>query len=112
MSLSLACPPCNRTLKAPQSAAGRLLTCPGCRERITVPSGQPAPAADPFDFQADGQGKPERAKPKRGGGMTVERLAAVVFLLVVFFGMLGGAGYCGYRFVYLPKAIKQRKHRK
>jgi hypothetical protein len=37
MPISFACPKCGKSLKAPDSAAGKSSTCPGCSSRVTCP---------------------------------------------------------------------------
>jgi hypothetical protein len=42
MSITLACPSCGATIKAPDKSAGRRAACPGCGVLITVPSSAPS----------------------------------------------------------------------
>lgn len=48
MPISLICPTCGKTLKAPDAAAGKTGTCPGCKSKFTVPMPEPEPVEEPM----------------------------------------------------------------
>ncbi len=65
MSISFQCPQCGKKLKAPDEAAGKSSTCPGCGGTVTCPepiydaepidaSSQPPPGHDPYADLDDG----------------------------------------------------------
>lgn len=50
MSIEIACPGCQRTLRVPDSAAGKKARCPQCQQVVDIP--QASPAADLFSESA------------------------------------------------------------
>src|SRR5437870_4924128 len=48
MPISLPCPGCSATLKAPDKAAGRTLTCPNCKTPVLIPGEPPLPEPPPL----------------------------------------------------------------
>ncbi len=92
MAIQLSCPSCRRTMRLPDSAAGRSITCPHCRtamdvqaagaepiytpvpvdERITRNSQVPAavvplpPPPEPFDFDTPEPSRPVRRRNHDG----------------------------------------------
>jgi RsiW-degrading membrane proteinase PrsW (M82 family) len=58
MPISLTCTSCNKRLKAKDSLAGKIVPCPGCGEKLSIP--QPDAEADAASFLlADHQPEPE-----------------------------------------------------
>jgi predicted RNA-binding Zn-ribbon protein involved in translation (DUF1610 family) len=49
MAISFQCPQCGKKLKAPDSAAGKSSTCPGCRGTVTCP--EPDDAAEVVEME-------------------------------------------------------------
>ncbi|MBS0261338.1 MAG: hypothetical protein JSS02_05225, partial [Planctomycetes bacterium] len=64
MPISCECPDCGKRLKAPDSAAGKKVTCPGCGSKISIPLPESADAEPP----ARPKSPPKRAKPARDPG--------------------------------------------
>jgi hypothetical protein len=91
MPITVACPSCRKTLKAPDTAAGRKVKCPGCGTALAIPALQKDPT--PFDdlsVPTSATSRPRAKTPNRtilfaavGGGVLAVLLLAVVLVLVL-----------------------------
>lgn len=61
MSLTVACPGCKRTLRVPDTAAGKKIKCPLCGEMFAMPAAPTAPA--PPAGVTTGASTPPRTPP-------------------------------------------------
>lgn len=85
MSIAVACPECNARLSAPETAAGRTVTCRKCHTPIRVP----APAGGEHD---------EDDRPRHAGRKHLVNIGVLVAVLLV-----GGGGFAAFWFVFGDK---------
>lgn len=76
MSIAVLCPTCQARVSAPDSAAGKTVKCPKCKQPMVIPGG-PAESAggSPFDFTAPAP-PPPPSRPVATGGRKPPRPAA------------------------------------
>lgn len=65
--MQVQCPSCGKTLKAPDSAAGRVVKCPACGGQMQLPAAEVAPAAPEVLANAGAETAPVRPSARRPG---------------------------------------------
>src|SRR5262245_8285228 len=58
------CPECHKRLNVPESAQGKKVRCPGCKNVVAVPATQPAAAPAPQEGAKRAEAKKARPAPK------------------------------------------------
>jgi hypothetical protein len=56
------CPSCNRTLQAPESRAGAVAVCPGCKQQLQIPA-PPPPEPEPIPYAEIREAPPPMPRP-------------------------------------------------
>lgn len=99
MSVTIECPACRRTIRAPDSIIGKQAKCPACQAAFTVAAGPPEPA--PLADLAAPQPAPAPPKVRKPGAFTdfllFRRMIAplviqILFWLGVFLSVVSAIG--------------------
>ncbi|HEY2784307.1 MAG TPA: hypothetical protein VGJ05_04955 [Fimbriiglobus sp.] len=98
MPISVTCPHCSATLKAPDDRAGKRSKCTNCGQKLTVPGPPPPPEAQEFAFLSEDTTRPEtpdaasqKYRPTKSGTGGIK--VAIGFVLAGGAILAGIAGY-------------------
>jgi hypothetical protein len=97
MPISLRCP-CGKSLRAPDTAVGKKVRCPGCQASLTVPAStgpRPAPSAPARNRPADPGAKPAAKGGRKVLGILLGCLGAGVAGCLVCTGVVGLLAFLG-----------------
>jgi biopolymer transport protein ExbD len=87
VAIEFPCPHCRKTLKAPESLAGRQGGCRYCRARVTVPvpAATPSPEPETQPAHAGPIAATNRPSPKYEDLVDMTAMVDIVFFLLIFF---------------------------
>jgi hypothetical protein len=108
MALSVICPACGKSLRMPETAAGRSVTCPACQKRFSItiaektsepvrplPEWLPVPSSNPIENNLPSSISIPKTRPKYSGlgiaSFLIGLLVGALYVIVVFVFAVGMA---------------------